>query len=193
VAGRLHEALHDSPGAVDVLQVVTFLGTSVALYTLTGLVAALAMVRWRPRSALFIVVTVVSGAVLNHIVKEAVGRERPKFADPLIHSGGPSFPSGHAMNSAIVFSCAVIVLAVVLGRTGGGLFRIAVNVGVLVVVAIGFTRIALGAHYLSDVVGGWLIAAAWVGLGVAVFRPECGGGTDGRRPGRRVVPVPLGR
>lgn len=179
VAEGLHDAVRDSSVAVDVLQAITFFGTSLALYTLVGLAALVTLIRRRPRLAMFIIAVSTSGGILNHLLKDLVGRDRPSFPDPVAHGGGPSFPSGHAMNSAIAFG-AVLVVLVVLGLRRPGTLAAVFSV---VVVAIGFTRMALGVHYLSDVVAGWLIALVWIPLVAGAFdlKPEWRHGTGSRR------------
>jgi membrane-associated phospholipid phosphatase len=86
------------------------------------------------------------------------------------------------MNSAIVFGAAVVALAALTHRWRGPLL-----VATVLVLAIGFTRVALGVHYLSDVIGGWSLGLAWVILGsltiVGRAAPDPGGAT---RTGGRV-------
>lgn len=165
VADGLHGAVRGSPAAVDVVEAVTFLGTSAALYPVCFAVAAVAFKARRAALGQFILLATVSGGILNHLVKEAVGRDRPSFPDPVEVGGGPSFPSGHAMNSAIVFGAAVVVLAAVRPRQR----RALVVVGAALVAAVGFTRLALGVHWLSDVVAGWSLGLTWVGAGAWRF------------------------
>jgi undecaprenyl-diphosphatase len=93
------------------------------------------------------------GAV--HIAKSAEDRPRP--SDSLVSTNNPAYPSGHA-----AYAIAWVALAVVAVRVGRGpVSRTAVvTAAVAVAVIVGATRVYLRAHYLSDVVGGWALAAA---------------------------------
>lgn len=164
VADSLHELATDHPLLADASRVVTDLGASPALYTIVAIVAVAALARRRPRLAVYVAAAAVGSGALNRAAKAIVGRDRPYFPDPLTHSGGHSYPSGHAMNSAAVLGAVVVVAAVLVrgARRRPALAATAAAAGV-VVAAIGFTRLALGVHFLSDVVGGWLLAAAWLG------------------------------
>jgi membrane-associated phospholipid phosphatase len=116
---------------------------------------------WRrlPRLALFVVITTAGSSLLNTVVKNEVHRLRPVLTHPVAHEPGPSFPSGHAQAAIVGFAVLLLVFLPVLD----GLWRsLAVTFAVLMVLAIGFSRIALGVHYLSDVLGGYLLGAAWV-------------------------------
>ncbi|WBP87341.1 phosphatase PAP2 family protein [Kitasatospora cathayae] len=122
---------------------------------LAGWVAAQALVGWGAQWAL----------------KLAVDRQRPAFSDPVSHAGGPAFPSGHAMASAI--TCAVLVglLWYRVDRRGR---TAACAVATATVLTIGWTRTALGVHWPSDVVAGWLAAGVVLGAvtaAIELWRP----------------------
>ncbi|HEU5266014.1 MAG TPA: phosphatase PAP2 family protein [Jatrophihabitans sp.] len=117
---------------------------------------------WRGRrdTALVLAIVVVLAALAEVGLKAAVDRARPSPYPGAPHAVGPSFPSGHAMTAAAV---AVALLAV--AREAGLLERgwsrwLAWAAGVGVVAAVAFSRLALGVHYLSDVVGGLLLGVA---------------------------------
>lgn len=119
-----------------------------------------------PRLAAFLAVTALGSSLLNNLIKATVDRARPHLPDPVATAHGTSFPSGHAQAATV--GCAVLLLiflpAVRRGR------RIWLYAGAALVVAlIGFSRIALGVHYLSDVLGGVIIGAAWVLAMTAAF------------------------
>jgi len=125
------------------------------------LFAALVLVllwQGRRRSAAFIIVTAIGSELLNTSVKTAVDRSRPMFLDPLTQAPGSSFPSGHAQEAAVA---AAMVLIVYLPALRGAARSAMITVAAVAVVAIGLSRVVLGVHYLSDVVGGYLLGAAW--------------------------------
>ena len=123
---------------------------------------------WRrlPRLALFVVITTAGSSLLNTVVKTAVHRPRPVLIHPVAHQPGPSFPSGHAQAAVVGYA---VLLLVFLPILQGVWRRVAVTFAMLMVLAIGFSRIALGVHYLSDVIGGYVLGAAWVAAMTAVF------------------------
>ena len=104
--------------------------------------------------------------LLNELVKLVVHRSRPVVADPIVHANGASFPSGHAQAAMVGYAVLLLVFLPVLR----GLARpAAVFVAVLMVAAIGFSRVALGVHFVSDVLAGYVLGAAWVASMVALF------------------------
>lgn len=165
-ARSLHGWVTGSPGTVRALEALTFFGSPVWFYVV---VVPCALVLWRRRHrrlAIFLVTTTFLGGVLDTAVKFAVGRERPVFADPVATAHGRSFPSGHAMSSVVVYGSLLLVFLPWLARR----WRPVVIGGVAsLVLAIGFSRLALGVHFLSDVIGGFLLGLAWLAAATAVF------------------------
>ncbi len=163
----LNGAVAGRPLVVEVLGVVTdFGGWPASALALSTLTVAL-LVRRQPRLAGFVAVAGLGAAVLSPVVKELVGRLRPMVAEPVAPAGGPSFPSGHAFGSAVTFG---VVLLVLLPVVPGRWHRAVVVATAAFVVVIGFTRLALGVHYLSDVLGGWLLAIGWLAITTTAFR-----------------------
>lgn len=133
----------------------------------TAVVAVVLLVRGLRRMPLFALVAVFGTVGLYDLVKAAVGRPRPRVPTPLVHPFGASFPSGHAMMSATAMTLAVLAVRQLLRRGAGRV--VAVLLAAAIAVAVAASRLVLGAHYLSDVVGGWLLAGAWVSLLAAAF------------------------
>lgn len=165
-ANNLHEWVRRSGTAVDVLKVVTFTGSPpwLALLVVAAVVYTLRRHRWR--LALFLVVTSLAGGVIDTAVKVAVDRDRPSIEAPVATARGKSFPSGHAMSSTVVYGALVLVLIPALPRRRR---RPTVAAAVLLVVTIGVTRLALGVHYISDVLGGFVLGLAWLAASTAAF------------------------
>ncbi|WP_333777301.1 phosphatase PAP2 family protein [Streptomyces sp. IBSBF 3136] len=113
------------------------------------------------RLAAWAAVTAVTGGLVGLLAKAAVERARPALPDPVAHAPGYSFPSGHAMTATTSFAILMLVLAPLLPRV----WRTACwCVAVISVVGVGFTRVALGVHWFSDVLGGWLLGLTVVAL-----------------------------
>jgi membrane-associated phospholipid phosphatase len=146
-------------------EVCTFLGGLflVALGLAMGLAA---LVSRRYRLALVIAVVLIGSALLTDAVKDLVMRQRPP--DPITGTNGYSFPSGHTLNSTATYG----LLAVIAWRSrlSLGLRRAAVAIGVVVPILVGLSRIALGAHWPTDVLAGWLAGTAFVALGALLIR-----------------------
>jgi undecaprenyl-diphosphatase len=112
------------------------------------------------------VITAAGSSLLNTVVKTAVHRLRPVLTHPVAHEPGPSFPSGHAQAAIVGYT---VLLLVFLPILHGAWHRVAVTFAMFMVLAIGFSRIALGVHYMSDVLGGYILGAGWVAAMAAVF------------------------
>lgn len=165
-ARDLHGWVRGSPRLVFELKVLTFFGSPPWLWLLVIPSTLLAWRRHARRLAVFLVVTTLGGALLDTVVKIVVNRPRPFLVDPVATAYGKSFPSGHAMSSTIVYGALVLVfLPVVVRRRRAGV----VGAVVVLVLAIGFSRLALGLHYISDVLGGYVLGLAWLAASVAAF------------------------
>jgi undecaprenyl-diphosphatase len=118
------------------------------------------------RLAVFVAVTVGVSPGINDLVKVTVDRARPVLPDPVAHESGASFPSGHAQAAVVGYAVLLLVFLPVLH---GGLRRLAIAVALLMVLGIGLSRVALGVHYVSDVLAGYVLGAAWVAAMIASF------------------------
>jgi membrane-associated phospholipid phosphatase len=163
----LHAVALRHDGLVSALKTLSTIGSAVVYIPLFAAVAAwLAWWQRLPRLALFVVVTTAGSTLLNALVKLAVDRARPVLADPVAHAGGLSFPSGHAQSAMVAAS---VLLLVFLPLLRGAWRWVAVGVAVVFVLAIGFARVTLGVHYVSDVLAGYVLGAAWVAAMIAAF------------------------
>ncbi|MCI0376753.1 MAG: phosphatase PAP2 family protein [Gemmataceae bacterium] len=110
-----------------------------------------------------------SGGLADFLMKEIFNRERPpeEWRDPAVHEKNESFPSGHSMGSMIGFG----MLAYVLGlETRARRLRWAAYAASgLIILLVGFSRIFLRAHWVSDVAGGFTIGVAWLGLCLGIL------------------------
>jgi len=163
---NLHNFAVTHQGFVGAMQLISDSGSALAWQIVFAIVVVWLLWRRLPRLALFVVVTSAGSSVLNAVVKTAVHRLRPVLTDPVAHEPGASFPSGHSQAAMVGYAVLLLVFLPVLH---GVWRRLAVSFAVLMVLAIGFSRIALGVHYLSDVIGGFVLGAAWVAAMAAVF------------------------
>jgi membrane-associated phospholipid phosphatase len=162
----LHAYAVAHTGFVNLMQAISDLGSAVVYYPLFAGVAAWLVWRRLPRLALFVVVTVAGSALLNSLVKLAVDRARPVLPDPVAHANGESFPSGHAQAAIVAVGALLLVFMPALPRSWR---PAAVATAGVFVLAVGFSRVALGVHYVSDVVAGYVLGAAWLAAMTAAF------------------------
>jgi undecaprenyl-diphosphatase len=170
--GRDLEANREhSPRLRHALIVFTEVGSPEAMTGLTVLVALALLMRRRRLLALVWLLAMIGTPVLNFSLKSVFARDRPAFRDPVIDETTYSFPSGHSMAAVIAFGMLTYFLLTVLSDRRE---RAAVVVlAALLVGAIGFSRIYLGAHYFSDVIGGFAVGGAWLSVcvsGTAIAR-----------------------
>jgi len=145
---------HANPGLTEAMRGISLFGEPVVLITLSLLVIVFFMRTARPRLMLPFAVTVAGAEVLDQLLKQLFHRPRPATFFGLAEPSGYSFPSGHALVSFAFFGTMVIFAAP--RRWWHYLLAAAA------VAAIGRSRIYLGMHYPSDVLGGWAAAAAWL-------------------------------
>ncbi|MFD0020599.1 phosphatase PAP2 family protein [Streptomyces sp. NPDC058382] len=159
-ARRLHDTALEHPGWTSTLRFLSdWVWDPATLRCLVVLLTAWLLHRRAWRLAAWSAVTAVAGAVTGLLVKTVVERARPSLADPVAQAPGFSFPSGHAMTATTSLAVMLLVLLPMAPRAGRALCWI---VAVVSVVGVGFTRVALGVHWFSDVVGGWLLGLAVV-------------------------------
>jgi undecaprenyl-diphosphatase len=121
---------------------------------------------WRPAIALAL--TACGGVLLSNLLKIVFHRGRPATVVEFIPHPSWSFPSGHALNSVVSYGFLAVLL---LDRITDQRKRWAVVLAAaIMVLAIGFSRLYLGVHYLSDVTGGWIVGMAWLLVCVSAYR-----------------------
>lgn len=143
----------------EVVRDITALGGLTQVTIMAAVLAAWLLLYRRRREALVFAATVVLASVSSEILKALYGRERPSLVPHEIDVYSHSFPSGHSTVSAATFLTAAVVLAGLQPARGGK--RLAFTTAILLVAAVGISRIYLGVHWPSDVLGGWALGAAW--------------------------------
>lgn len=180
---NLHAYAVNQPGFVAAMRLISDSGSVVAW--LLVLVPVVGWLLWRglPRLAQFVAITAVGSSLLNTLVKAIVDRQRPKLTDPVALEHGLSFPSGHAQGALVGYTMLLIVF---LPMLRGAWRRAAFTAAAIAILAIGFSRVALGVHYFSDVLGGFLLGAVWVALMMVAFNVRnIGRGRPASATGRR--------
>jgi undecaprenyl-diphosphatase len=156
-----------SPGLTALFSTMTLIGGTIGLSSLVAVLLTLLLV-WKERaSALYLVLTAVGGALLNLGLKMIFARARPDLTSAISVARWYSFPSGHAMDSFVVFgSMAYLALR----QPWRWRVESACLAGALTLAAlIGVSRIYLGVHWLSDIIGGWCAATVWLATTTVAF------------------------
>ncbi len=165
-AANLNRLIASHRAIVTVVKTITWLGSDGVLWTVIGAAAIVLAIRRQWRLAAYLLVTGAGALVLDPVLKSLVGRLRPVVAHPIAYGTGDSFPSGHALGSIVCYGAILLVfLPAARGRWRAGL----ITVIVALVALIGISRILLGVHYLSDVLGAWALGITWLGLTALAF------------------------
>ena len=168
VASGLNDVVRDSPVLVDVLRAVTDLGGTEFAVLAFVLMAAFLAIRRRWRLVAFVAVTGAGLAVLGPATKALVDRARPVVDVAVVQTpSNASFPSGHAMTSVVLWGALLLLALPAVGRRTRPWL---LGAAVLVVLAVSFTRLALGVHFVSDVLAGWALGLGWLAVTAGAFR-----------------------
>lgn len=138
---------------------ITALGSHAIILLVVTAVSTFLLLQRRWRVMFLVLVASFGGMLLSAVTKHIIDRDRPSVVPHLREVMTPSFPSGHATLSAVVYLTLGAVLAqVVTGRVTRAYCLV---LPVVVVVAVGLSRVYLGVHYPTDVLGGWALGLIW--------------------------------
>jgi membrane-associated phospholipid phosphatase len=159
---------HATPTGLSIFNAITQLGSpGVAV-----VVVCVAIYLWRRRVLLLLwnwLGAILGGLLIEQALKASVHRSRPQYAAAYLHGHSYSFPSGHTMESTICY----LLLAFLISSnpsTRPAVRRAASIIAVILVILVGLSRLYLGVHYPSDVIGGLLAGLAWLAVCGAVRR-----------------------
>ena len=128
----------------------------------------------------------VGGGIVQLMLKMTIHRDRPQYAASYLHGQSYSFPSGHTMSATISWLLMVVCAGLALGWHDQLRRRLYV-VSTTIILLIGFSRLYLGVHYPSDVLGGLIIGTAWVVLCATAIRIVDSGEAARERAALQVV------
>lgn len=162
-------AVPAGPGwLLPVMRDFTTLGGGASLTLITILVAGFLLATRRFATAALVLAATTGGAILSGVLKDIFLRARPDIVPHLVFVDTASFPSGHAMNSAIVFLTLGALLTRTQKRRAARLYLVAI--AILLTLLVGISRVYLGVHWPSDVAAGWIVGAAWAIFCLAIAR-----------------------
>lgn len=158
---------HQTPWLERLMLEVTMLGTWIVVWSIVGIAGLFLWLTRHKYSAALLMVATAGGIGLNSILKIGFARPRPQVFEWGTHVSSSSFPSGHAMSSAVVY-ITVAYLAARLQKTHTARI-VTLVVAAVIVAAICFSRMYLGVHYPSDVTAGVIIGLAWAAFCMATL------------------------
>lgn len=154
--------LADPVGGVaieEAVRDVTALGGTTVTTLITLFATSYLMLARQRRTALFIIVAVLSGVAMTFALKAGFDRPRPELVPHGMHALSASFPSGHAATSALVYLTLAALITQTMPQRRLKVFLVAA--AALVTLAVGLSRVYLGVHWPTDVLAGWTIGTAW--------------------------------
>ena len=152
----------------EMVRDLTALGSTAVLTLIVLAVSGFLYLTDRPRKALAVLGWSAAGALLSTVTKLGFARPRPDLVPHGAEVYTHSFPSGHALSSAVIFLTLGAMLALVQDSRRIKFYVLAF--AVMLTVIVGLSRVYLGVHWPSDVLAGWALGAAWATLGWLVFR-----------------------
>ncbi|MFI6063095.1 phosphatase PAP2 family protein [Streptomyces sp. NPDC051286] len=168
VADALHRRAVAEPGLVHINRILTdWVWDPWTMRTLIAV--AVVWLWWRGARMLagWVAATSLFATLLQQGLKSAVGRERPQWPNPVDSAHYAAFPSGHAMTAVV--SCGLLLWLLHRHGVRRRVWHAALVVAWVSVIGVGVTRLYLGVHWMTDVLGGWLLGASVVALSIAVF------------------------
>lgn len=147
---------------------VTFLGGSLAVAVIAVALTAFFFIRRKFAYIFAFIITFFGAEFSVYVLKEIVGRIRPSADMAFLAENSFSFPSGHATIAVALYGFIVYFL---LREFPSGLSRfITLLFGILIIFIMGFSRLYLGVHFLSDVIGGFLLGSLWLIIGIVISK-----------------------
>ena len=148
------------------LKDTTSLGSTTVLSFITVASILYLLLARQRGAALLVLISVGGGTILSSLLKIAYSRPRPDLVAHIVDVSTASFPSGHAMMSAITYLTLGALLAS--AEPNPRLRWFLMGIAVFLTLAIGFSRVYLGVHYPTDVLAGWILGSGWAILWLAV-------------------------
>lgn len=166
LAQNINERIHESRLWVAVSYVVSFLASPPWFWVLVGGSAIWFFRRGDRRLAFFVVATSLGGGAISTVIKVVVNRERPAVDEPIAEAFGKSFPSGHSMGATYVYGALLLAFMPFISRRARPWV---IAAWFVMIFFVSLSRLGLGVHFLTDVLGGFVLGVAWLAVATAAF------------------------
>jgi undecaprenyl-diphosphatase len=138
---------------------LTHLGDSIVLAIISVIAAFILYRKKGTHAAVWFSIAASGSFIITAVAKMAFGRERPDIVEPLVTAISGSFPSGHTLRSAVVYTLVAYLLVRYKIKSQK---NIIITMALLIILINGISRMYLGVHWPTDILGAWLIAAFWL-------------------------------
>jgi undecaprenyl-diphosphatase len=160
----------ENPVLTKIAELISRIGSSSVTIPLIIVVAIVLFVVLKHRKELILLIGGMLGSsLLNELLKRLYHRARPDI-HRIVQEQGFSFPSGHSMAAFTLYAILIFILWRHIPKRGGRITLIVI--GLSMILCIGLSRIYLGVHYPSDVLGGYWVSACWVAICIRLFRTQ---------------------
>ena len=165
----VRSAIHNwaTPRFTEAMSAVTWLGSMTILLPLGAVLVWRLYTVGRPRAAALLAITVLGAQAFDQALKFGFQRPRPQVFFGLAQPATYSFPSGHTVSSCCFYGVLAAVLAV--GAVSPWRKTLIWTTATTIALAVGFSRVYLGVHYPTDVLGGYAVAVVWVAIVRAAY------------------------
>lgn len=157
----------ESDGLTTFMREITYLGTGSVVIVVVGVAALFLWHTEHKHSARLLMASTIGGIILNNALKLLFHRERPSLFEWGTSVASSSFPSGHAMSATVVYGTVAYLVARLQKHTWSRVLTLTSAFTLILMIC--FTRLYLGVHYPSDVVGGIVVGLAWAGFCMATL------------------------
>jgi undecaprenyl-diphosphatase len=157
----------ETSGLTAVMKIFTWVGTGYGVTPIAMLMFTFLYFGLRHRQQAWLLIGTVAGSIiLNSVLKHVFKRERPEIYR-IANASGFSFPSGHAMMALTLYGIIAFIFWHHVKRTGNRILL--VLFAAFMILMIGTSRIYLGVHYPSDIVGGYAASGFWVIIAIVIY------------------------
>ncbi|QYR22561.1 phosphatase PAP2 family protein [Paenibacillus sp. sptzw28] len=158
----------ESPGTTRAAEFLSLIGSpSVMIPLVLGIAVILFLLLGHRKELILLIGGMLGSTLLNHFLKDFYQRARPDI-HRIVEEQGFSYPSGHSMAAFTFYGLLTFLLWRHLPSRGGRIALVAISA--LMIISIGLTRVYLGVHYPSDVLGGYWVSGCWVALCIKLFQ-----------------------
>ncbi|MGB3766291.1 MAG: phosphatase PAP2 family protein [Phormidesmis sp.] len=153
--------------ALDKLMVfITRIGDPHTVVPLTGIVFIFLLIKRQRLAATFFAIDAAGGVALSYFLKLAFSKPRPQLWNSAVNEVTYSYPSGHALGSMVIYGFLSYIFATLYPRYSAAIYAFAV----LMIISIGFSRLYLGVHWPTDILGGYGIGFLWIMVCISLLR-----------------------